>query len=367
MHILFVCTGNSCRSQMAEGWLRHLAGELVPQLGLKASSAGMAAHGVNPMAIRCMQEQGMDISNHRSKLLTDAMIEQADLVVTVCADADSSCPVVPAGKKKLHLPFDDPAQAEGSEQEVIDCFRRVCSEIGIAMGNLVQELKCTGAGTRPGFNRDDVRILDRTIDYDSFLRVDRLTLQHRLFAGGWSRSLSREVLVRTAAVGVLLCDPVRRELVLVKQFRVGLLDDSESPWSLELVAGLVETGESPEQVAYREVTEETGLQAGRLIRICEYFNSPGASTEKVTLFCARVDANEAGGVHGLKQEQEDIQTVVLPERELNQSMLMQNGTSNNAMSLIALQWWLANRDSILAGWAGGPESADTDRQPESDP
>ncbi len=358
---------------MAEGWLRQLAAELAPEMQLETSSAGIEAHGVNPNAIRCMQEHGIDISTHRSEVLSDAMLERADIVVTVCVEADTHCPRMMSNKENRLMPFADPARFDGSEQEVYDGFRRVCTEIQHAMHQLILELKFDGyeqsdrmshsteqgiigpvssaVADGPTFTHDDVRILDRTIGYDSFLRVDSLTLQHRLFAGGWSQPVNRELLVKTAAVGVLLCDPLRRELVMVKQFRVGLVDAEESPWSLELVAGLVDTNETPEQVASREVKEETGLRASHFISICDYFNSPGASSERVSLYCARVNSSDAGGVHGLEHEHEDIQTVVLAESELNQSMLLSSGIINNAMSLIALQWWLVNRVSILAQWS----------------
>ncbi|MCG8415264.1 MAG: arsenate reductase ArsC [Pseudomonadales bacterium] len=141
MHILFLCTGNSCRSQMAEGWMRHLGAELAPELNLKVSSAGLEAHGVNPRAVACMQQQGIDISSHTSDILTDSMLADADLIVTVCSHADANCPLVPPTIEKRHIPFDDPAKATGTEQEIADCFTRVCGEIRDALQSLVLQLK----------------------------------------------------------------------------------------------------------------------------------------------------------------------------------------------------------------------------------
>ncbi|MCG8415265.1 MAG: NUDIX domain-containing protein [Pseudomonadales bacterium] len=201
----------------------------------------------------------------------------------------------------------------------------------------------------PPFSKNDVKVLERKTDYDSFLQVDSLRLQYRLFEGGWSEPIARELLVKTPAVGVLLYDPDREELVMVKQFRVGMLDDEDSPWPLELVAGLVDTEESLEQVANREVMEETGLQASDFIKICDYYNSPGASSERVTLFCARVDATQAGGIHGLDHEHEDIQVEVLSTESAR--LAIESGVINNAMSLIALQWLFSHQESILAKWA----------------
>jgi len=118
MNILFLCTGNSCRSQMAEGWARHLAGDAIT-----VQSAGIEAHGKNPRAISVMLEAGVDISQQESTRVTPAMLEQADLVVTVCGHADEHCPVLPPNTRKLHWPLDDPARAQGSEDEVMQVFR----------------------------------------------------------------------------------------------------------------------------------------------------------------------------------------------------------------------------------------------------
>ncbi len=117
-NILFLCTGNSCRSQMAEGWARWLGSPL-----FSIQSAGIEAHGKNPRAIAVMREAGLDISNQESTRVTAAMLEQADLVVTVCGHADEHCPVLPAGTNKEHWPLDDPAKATGSEDEIMNVFR----------------------------------------------------------------------------------------------------------------------------------------------------------------------------------------------------------------------------------------------------
>ncbi len=193
----------------------------------------------------------------------------------------------------------------------------------------------------------DVELLSRSTEFHSFLQIDDLQLKHRLFEGGWSETISRELLVKTPAVGVLLYDSDRFEFVMVRQFRVGMLDREESPWPLELIAGLVDVDkdETLESVAQREVKEETNLEVSEIIKICDYYNSPGASSEQVTLFFARVDASSAGGVYGLDHEHEDIQVEVISEQEAHQAM--QIGAINNAMSLIALQWFFLNRDSIL--------------------
>lgn len=184
---------------------------------------------------------------------------------------------------------------------------------------------------------------------DSFLRIDRLRLRHQLFAGGWSDTMTRELLLRPRAVGVLLFDPTRDQVVLVRQIRIGMLDEGMDPWLIELVAGMVEAGEEPIDVAARESLEEANATPRALVQICEYYNSPGISNERITLFCGCVDASLAGGVFGLEDEHEDIEVVVL-EREAALE-LVASGKINNAMSIIALQWLQLNRDELERRWA----------------
>ncbi|MCZ6577211.1 MAG: arsenate reductase (thioredoxin) [Acidiferrobacterales bacterium] len=134
-HILFLCTGNSCRSQMAEGWARALAG---PQI--EALSAGIEAHGKNRGAIAVMKEAGIDISKQESTQLMPEMLDWADYVVTVCGHADEHCPVVPPGTRKQHWPLDDPAKARGSEDEIMAVFRATRDEIERRVRALVNRL-----------------------------------------------------------------------------------------------------------------------------------------------------------------------------------------------------------------------------------
>jgi len=117
-NILFLCTGNSCRSQMAEGWAKWFGRPL-----FEIQSAGIEAHGKNPRAIAVMKEAGVDISQQESTRVTDSMLADADLVVTVCGHADEHCPLLPDGVKKEHWPLDDPAKARGTEEEIMETFR----------------------------------------------------------------------------------------------------------------------------------------------------------------------------------------------------------------------------------------------------
>lgn len=136
MNILFLCTGNSCRSQMAEGWARHFADE-----GVQVQSAGIESHGKNPRAIAVMAEAGIDISQQESTKLTEAMLDAADVVVTVCGHADEHCPALPAGIRKIHWPLNDPAKATGTEEEIMTVFRASRDDICERVRSLLVQMR----------------------------------------------------------------------------------------------------------------------------------------------------------------------------------------------------------------------------------
>ena len=132
--VLFLCTGNSCRSQMAEGWLKHLGGDR-----FEVYSAGIVAHGKNPRAIAVMKEAGVDISGQQSEQLNPSMLNRLNLLVTVCGNADESCPTVPVSCEKQHWPFDDPAKATGTEEEIMAEFSRVRDQIRVRIEQFVNQ------------------------------------------------------------------------------------------------------------------------------------------------------------------------------------------------------------------------------------
>lgn len=138
IRVLFLCTGNSCRSQMAEGWARHLKGDV-----LEAYSAGVETHGLNPMAVQVMQEAGVDISGHQSKHVASLQHIPFDLVVTVCDSASQSCPVFPARTAVIHCPFDDPPKlAQGlPTEESLTVYRRVRDDIRQFIEELPQHIQ----------------------------------------------------------------------------------------------------------------------------------------------------------------------------------------------------------------------------------
>jgi ADP-ribose pyrophosphatase len=160
--------------------------------------------------------------------------------------------------------------------------------------------------------------------------------------------LSRELFVRHDAVCVLPYDPQRDEVVLIEQFRVGSMGKCSNPWLLELVAGLIDKDEEPDQVARREAVEEAGLVLGELWPISRYFPSPGGSDELVHLYVGRCNSEGAGGIHGLAEEGEDIRVHVLPFEEALQAV--KDGRINNAASIIALQWLALNRTEVCGLW-----------------
>ena len=135
-NILFLCTGNSCRSQMAEGWAKWYGRPI-----FEIQSAGIETHGKAPLAIAVMKEAGVDISNQESTKITDDMLAQADLVVTVCGHADEHCPVLPQGTLKEHWPLEDPAKAQGSEEEIMEQFRASRDDIKARVKALLERLK----------------------------------------------------------------------------------------------------------------------------------------------------------------------------------------------------------------------------------
>ena len=194
-----------------------------------------------------------------------------------------------------------------------------------------------------------VEIVKRENGYQGFYKLDRVHLRHELFAGGMSREISREVFVRHDAVCVLPYDPQRDEVVLIEQFRVGAMGKTETPWLIELVAGLIDKAEVPEEVAHREGEEEAGLTFSSLWPITRYFPSPGGSTEFVHLFLGRCSTVGVGGLHGLEEEAEDIRVTVWAYEDALQAV--RDGRISNAASIIALQWLALNRAEVRGLWS----------------
>lgn len=195
----------------------------------------------------------------------------------------------------------------------------------------------------PEFDQRDVRLEQDEPLYQGFFRLHRLTLSHPRFEGGRVR-VQREIFDRGDAVCVLLYDPLADAVVLVEQFRAGALGKVDSPWLLELVAGMVEAGESAEAVARRESVEEAGVELGPVFPITGYLPSPGGCDEWIDLVCALIDSTGVGGVHGLDSEGEDIKVHAIAAEDA--FALVRANKLNNAAAIIALQWLQLNHGRL---------------------
>lgn len=209
------------------------------------------------------------------------------------------------------------------------------------------ESRAEPKGAAPVFARNDVEVIDRQELYRGFFHAEAVQLRHRLFrTREWSEPMRREILYRGEAVGVVLYDPARDEVALVEQFRVGALDEPQGPWCLEVVAGMVEPGETPLDVARRELVEEAGIEQVELSYIGNYLASPGGCDEKLHLYCGLCDLTGVGGVFGLPEEHEDIKVHVLAAADVFAELY--TGRCNNPAALIGLQWLQLNRERLRA-------------------
>lgn len=198
------------------------------------------------------------------------------------------------------------------------------------------------------FGAQDVRVLGEETVYSGHFAMRRLTLQHRRFAGGWSEPITREVFERGDAVAVLPYEPESDTLVMIEQFRPGAMRGQDSPWMLELVAGVVEAGEDDEAVVHREAMEEAGCEIAELTPIATVFPSAGACSEQVRLYCGRVNEAAVGDLCGLQEEGEDILVHSLSRRDALQ--LLGEDRIPNGHTLIALQWLQVHGDALRERW-----------------
>lgn len=203
---------------------------------------------------------------------------------------------------------------------------------------------------------DDVEILQRDVPFEGYYRIETYRLRHRLFGGGWSEPMNRELLERGHAAAVILFDPDVDKLVLIEQFRIGAfaalasphVEMTRSPWLWEVVAGIIDEGERAEDVARREAREEAGCAVREMEFACQFLVSPGVCSESITLFCGRVDASGVGGLHGLDHEHEDIRVRAVPAPEV--FAWLDEGRFVNATALVALQWFRLRHDHFRQKW-----------------
>lgn len=194
----------------------------------------------------------------------------------------------------------------------------------------------------------EFEILDKEILYNGFFRMEKYRLKHTLYAGGWSAEISRELFVRGSAVAVLLYDPHTDQVVLIEQFRAGAIIQPDRAWLVEIVAGGIEEGETAIEVAYRESMEEAGCDIQELIVINEFYTTPGGCSERITLFCGKIDSTQVGGIHGLDHEDEDI--LVRAVNFKDAYLMLENNEIESAIPIIALQWLALNKDKLQQQW-----------------
>ncbi|WP_281630024.1 ADP-ribose diphosphatase [Vibrio sp. St2] len=197
------------------------------------------------------------------------------------------------------------------------------------------------------FTPQDVEIISKEILFKGFFRMIKYRFRHKLFEGGWSEVIEREMFERGHAAALLPYDPVSDQVVLIEQIRVGALEHAH-PWQLEIVAGIIDTDESPEQVVRREASEEAGISVEELTKVTSYYPSSGGCSEKLDVYVGKVDASTAHGIHGLDYEGEDIRVHVVSRETAYQWIV--EGKFENGASIIALQWLQLNHQSLREQW-----------------
>jgi ADP-ribose pyrophosphatase len=201
----------------------------------------------------------------------------------------------------------------------------------------------------PRFSADDVQLIAKERAFQGYFAIDIYRFRHRTFAGGWTGEIRRELFERGHAVVVILYDPDRDEIALIEQFRIGPYAAGDNPWLIECVAGIVENGETPEQVAIRECQEEAGAAPSDIFHVAKISVTPGGSSETVQLYCARIDATQIDGLHGLEHEGEDIRVFTVPVTEAY--AMVKDGRINNSLAVIAVQWLMLEREDLKARWS----------------
>ncbi|NDV91498.1 ADP-ribose diphosphatase [Alteromonas sp. 345S023] len=198
------------------------------------------------------------------------------------------------------------------------------------------------------FTSNDVEITDITPVYRGFFTMQEYQFRHKCFNGEWSPTIKREIFERGHAVGILPYDPEQKEFVLIEQVRIGALPTSSTPWLIEIIAGMIDEGETEEDVCHRESMEEAGIRLTHLTKAVNYLSSPGGTTERVHLYVAKTDATLAHGVHGLVSESEDIKVHRVAESTARE--WLENGLIDNAAAIIALQWFFMHKTTLLEQW-----------------
>lgn len=200
------------------------------------------------------------------------------------------------------------------------------------------------------YGQKDIEIVSDEVVFKGFYTMKRVKFRHKLFSGEMSGIVTRELLAKNEATAVVLYDPQLDNVVLVEQVRIGAIDPKSpsSPWLLELVAGMIETGEQPAGVAVRESEEEAGVHLTEVMPIMQFWDSPGGMAERIHFFAGKVDSTKVGGIHGLAEENEDIRVHVVSRATAYQ--WLEQGRIDNGVAVIGLQWLQLNYKKLQQKW-----------------
>ena len=200
----------------------------------------------------------------------------------------------------------------------------------------------------PNPPNEKAELVRHEVAYQGYFKIGRYFFRHSLHAGGMSAVISREVFERGQAGAVLPYDPARDEVVLIRQFRAGSFVAGRHPFTWEAVAGIIEDNETAEVMVRREAVEEADLHVTDTLPIASVMLTPGACSESCEIFLGRVDTTNAGGIHGLPSENEDILVKVLPFAEAY--AMVERNEVDNAVAMVALQWLALHRDEVRRRW-----------------
>lgn len=202
-----------------------------------------------------------------------------------------------------------------------------------------------------GLNKENCKIIEKKDLYKGFFKMQEYSLQYQKFDGSWSKVLKREIFERGNAAAIIPYDPINDKVVLIEQFRVGAVNASGTPWLIEIVAGMIDKGESEEQAAIREVKEEIGvsLTQKQLVRVTAQYPTPGGASELTTLFIADTDLKDLEKHGGLDTEGEDIRVFKAPLKAAYENVL--NGRIHNSVAIIGIQHMMLEKDKVLQAFA----------------
>jgi ADP-ribose pyrophosphatase len=194
-----------------------------------------------------------------------------------------------------------------------------------------------------------VEVLGQEWLSQGFMKLAKFTVQHERFGGGMIGPFTREIVLRTTAVGVLPYDPIADKILLIEQFRLAAHLAGMPAWQREVIAGISDKDETPEELARREAIEEANCKVTDLVEMTRFLLSPGMSNEVLILYCGRMDSSQATGVHGLATEHEDIRSTLFDAKEI--PALIEHGTTGNGPLTLALYWMQANRERLRKLWS----------------